>query len=190
MTVYEHLITLGAFILALGIASILAGLATLVHRRTEARLSAAQLLWMAAIFLELVNFWLGTFNYRDLGEASFITTAFVVIYPTLLFLQAELVTPEAGQAPDLVANHAHNHRYYAGLAALCGALEVGFLIWADATIHPVPVLVRVLPAFQGLIALAAVIATGRWVQNAAATTLVLLGLVNFVGAASMLVSRP
>jgi len=187
MSVFEHLIALGSFILALGIASILVGIATLVHRRAEARLSAAQLMWMAAIFLELINFWLGAYNYRNVREASYVTISFVVIYPTLLFLQAALVAPEQGQPPDLVANHQRNHRYYAGLAAVCGALGVGFFLWANSAINPVPAPVIALPALQGSIALAAAIISARWLQTSAAALLVLLGVANFVGATWMLV---
>ena len=174
---------LGSFVLALGIAAILASLATLVHRRAEAKLYAPPLLWMGAIFLELVNFWVGAFDYRSIDRVSFVTFAFVVIYPTLVFLQAALVTPETSGPMDLRTHHNRNYRFYVGIAAVCGVLGSAFFVWVNSAgpIGRVPVAAMVFPAVQALVAVVALIWSGSRMQHVTAALALALGIFNFFG---------
>ena len=172
---------LGSFVLALGIAAILASLATLVHRRVQAKLYAPPLLWMGAIFLELINFWVGAFDYRSIDRISFVTIAFVVIYPTLLFLQAALVTPETGGSMDLRTHHERNYRFYVGMAAVCGLVGSAFFVWVNSvgTIGQVPLGVMVFPAVQASVAVIALIWSGSRMQHVTAALALALGILNF-----------
>jgi hypothetical protein len=183
LSIFEHLMALGSFVLALGIAAILASLATLVHRRAEAKLYAPPLLWMGAIFLELINFWVGAFDYRSLDRASFVTIAFVVIYPTLVFLQAALVTPEAGGTMDLVAHHNRNYRFYVGIAAVCGVMGSVYFVWVNSAgaIGPVAPAAMIFPAVQAFVAVVALIWSGSRMQHVTAALALGLGIFNFFG---------
>src|SRR5215468_9523965 len=92
--VFEHLMTLGSFILALSLTTILMFLASLVHRRHEVKLSLPHALWMAAIFINQINFWLGSYVYHRIGQASYEMIVFVIAFPVLLYLQSALVVTE------------------------------------------------------------------------------------------------
>lgn len=188
-TAFEHLITLGSFILALGIASILMSVAMLVHRRSDVRLSGPLMLWMFATFLEQASFWLGSYNYRQLEDASLVEVVFVVLYPTLLFLQSALVSPQQEVSLDLVAHHRRNHRYYAGIAALCATIMFGFFLWAGYVVKEsyVPPLLLALTAAQGVVALTATLAGGRRVQIVTAALMAGLCVTNFISASIALI---
>jgi hypothetical protein len=154
-----------------------------VHRRSEAKLYALPLMWMGAIFLDLINFWVGAFYYRSIEQVSFVTIGFVVIYPTLLFLQAALVTPETGGTMDLRAHHNRNYRFYVGIAVTCGVLGSSYFVWVNAieTIGPVPIGAMVFPAVQASVAVAALIWSGSRMQNVTAALALALGVLNFFG---------
>jgi hypothetical protein len=123
MSVFEHLMTLGSFILALGLATILMFVATLVHRRAEVRLSLPHALWTAAIFVNQINFWLGSYVYHEIEHASLEKIGFVIAFPILLYLQSAMVVAEQSGALDMPAHHARNKRYYVGLVVLASALD-------------------------------------------------------------------
>lgn len=123
--VFEHLMTLGSFILALGLTTILLFLAALVHRRSEVKLSTAHLLWMSAIFVNQINFWLGSYVFHDIAHSSYPTIAFVIVFPILLYLQSALVVADAdkGASLDMVAHHARNKGAYIGLVVIATGLD-------------------------------------------------------------------
>jgi len=188
-TAFEHLITLGSFILALGIASILMSVAMLVHRRADVKLSAPLMLWMFATFLEQASFWLGSYNYRQLEDASLVEVVFVVLYPTLLFLQSALVSPQQEVSLDMVEHHRRNHRYYCGIATVCAVIMFSFFYWAGFIVKEaaVPPLLLVLTATQGLVALTATLARGRGLQLVAAAAMAGLSVTNFISASIVLI---
>jgi hypothetical protein len=167
MSVFEHLMTLGSFILALGLATILMFVATLVHRRSEARLSLPHALWMAAIFVNQINFWLGSYVYHDIERASLEKIGFVIAFPILLYLQSAMVVTEQSGALDLAAHHARNKRFYIGLVVLASTLDalyfmrVAYLTDYDATAFFIADAVLI---GSGL---AAMFVDWRWVQIAA-----------------------
>jgi hypothetical protein len=135
MSVFEHLMTLGSFILALGLASILMFLATLAHKRKHAKLSAPHLLWMAAIFINQINFWLGSYALHDITHSSYTSIAFVIIFPILLYLQSALVVADADGTLDMPAHHASNKHYYIGLIAAASAIDALYFVYI-ANVNP------------------------------------------------------
>lgn len=135
MTVFEHLMTLGSFILALAIATILMFLATLAHKRNLARLSAPHLLWMGAIFVNQINFWLGSYALHDITRSSYVSIAFVVLFPVLLYLQSALVVADDDGTLDMPAHHASNKHYYVGLIAAASAIDAVYFMYL-ASINP------------------------------------------------------
>ena len=132
MSVFEHLMTLGSFILALGLATILMFLATLAHKRKQAKLSAPHLLWMAAVFVNQINFWLGSYALHDATHTSYISIAFVIVFPVLLYLQSALVVADNGGPLDMPAHHLANRHYYIGLIAAASALDALYFLYLAA----------------------------------------------------------
>lgn len=176
--VFEHLMTLGSFILALGLASILMFIATLVHRRHEVKLSLPHLLWMGAIFVNQINFWLGSYAFHDMTHASYADIAFVVIFPILLYLQSALVVTEQSGAVDLVAHHARNKRAYVGMVVAATLFDAAnFLRAIDSGFDPSAYLAA--DAVFVATGLAAIFVNSRFIQVAAPATHLVLRLVGF-----------
>jgi hypothetical protein len=130
--VFEHLMTLGSFILALSLATILMFLATLAHKRKQAKLSTPHLLWMAAIFVNQINFWLGSYALRHITHATYVSIAFVIVFPVLLYLQSALVVADNDGPLDMPAHHASNKHYYIGLVATASALDAIYFLYTAA----------------------------------------------------------
>lgn len=180
MSVFEHLMALGSFILALGLTTILMFVAALVHRRHEVKLSLPQLLWTAAIFVNQINFWLGSFVYRHLTHADYPTIAFVIVFPILLYLQSALVVTEQSGALDLRLHHARNKRAYIGLVIAATMVDCAYFIRV-AAITPkfdaAPYLIA--DAVLVLTALAAIFNDRRSVQIGAPSIHLALRLIGF-----------
>jgi len=130
MSVFEHLMTLGSFILALGLASVLMFLARLAHRRKDARFSAPHFIWMAAIFVNQINFWLGSYALHDITHSTYVSIAFVIVFPILLYLQSALVVADTDGPLDMQAHHANNKHYYIGLVAIASGIDALYFIYS------------------------------------------------------------
>src|SRR5690349_13233273 len=110
MSAFEHLMTLGSFMLALGIGAILSFLAVLVHHRTTIKLSVAHLFWVLAILCNQLSFWLGSFPFHNALRADIYSIVYVVVSPLLLYAQGAVAVTDAGESMDLPAHHARNMR--------------------------------------------------------------------------------
>ena len=130
MSAFEHLLTLGSFVLAISLAQILRFCAAAFHRRKEVRLSPAHALWVAIIFLAQISFWLGAYNFQAEARMTYEAIAFVVVQPVLFFLQSALVSAGGDKGFDLKAHHAADGRAYMGLHLVSTGLETAFLAWA------------------------------------------------------------
>lgn len=128
MSVFEHLLTLGSFVLALGIGTILTFTASLFQRRREVRLSAAHLLWVLVIFLDQIGFWLGAYMFSGVARASFTSIAFVIAQPILFFLQSAFVAPSLSGVTDLRAFHRADGRGYIGLYLIALVTQLTFML--------------------------------------------------------------
>lgn len=165
--IFNHLVALISIILSLGIANLIAFVATLVHRQKRVRLDAPQLLWAAAIFLAQIEFWLSVFPFRTLSAPDVPTVLFVILVPVLHYLQAVLVVPDyqPGEVMDLRRHHEENCREYIGVGVLLSVLSMAYLGYTMA-MHPgfaLPGAFVVGAAFivTGLVAM---FVRNRWVQ--------------------------
>lgn len=127
MSVFEHLLTLGSFVLALGIGTILAFLASLFQRRREVRISSAHLLWVLVIFVGQIGFWLGAYMFSGVARASFPAIAFIVAQPILYFLQSAFVAPALSEGTDLRALHRADGRGYIALYLIALVTQLIFM---------------------------------------------------------------
>lgn len=184
--VFEHLITLGSFILALGLTTILMFLATLVHRRHEVKLSLPHLLWAAAIFVNQINFWVGSYVFHDIPRASYLDIIFVIVFPILLYLQSALVVTEQNGMLDLRAHHARNKRAYIGLVIAATTVDaLNFLRSALEDRSFDPTLFLAADGVFIVTAIAALVSDRRWVQIGAPGLHLALRVLGF-----LLVARP
>jgi hypothetical protein len=170
MSVFEHLMTLGSFVLALGIGTLLSGVSTLVHRRGETKLSVPHMLWAASILLAHVNFWLGSFNRQGIDQASAYVIIHTVLYPTLLYLQSALIAPESGGSMNMPIHHERNRVFYCSLAIACATMQIFYALVVGLA-SPVPglterfIFVQVMFVVFGL---AGALVKPVWAQTAAA----------------------
>ncbi|BCW87386.1 hypothetical protein sos41_05150 [Alphaproteobacteria bacterium SO-S41] len=132
--IFDHLTALISIILSLGIANLVAFVATLVHRQKRVRLSAPQLLWAATIFMAQIEFWLSAFAFRTISQATVWSILFVMLVPILHYLQAVLVVPEErpGEVIDLKRHHEENYREYIGAGVATNVITLGYLAYMMA----------------------------------------------------------
>src|SRR5262249_15271368 len=112
MSGYEHLMTLGSFVIALGIGSILNFAAVLAHHRRPAKISATPLFWVASILFNQMAFWLGCFLFHNESHADIYMLSYVVISPILLYAQGALAVTDGRETMDLVAHNERNKHIY------------------------------------------------------------------------------
>ena len=180
MGVFEHLMTLGSFILALGLATILMFVAALVHRRHEVKLSLPHLLWMCAIFINQINFWLGAYVFHRLAHADYATIAFVIVFPVLLYMQSALVVTEQAGALDLKLHHARNKRAYIGLVIAATLVDCVYFLRVASLDHDFdPTMFLLADAIFVGTGAAAIWSERRWVQIAAPAAHLALRLLGF-----------
>lgn len=128
MSVFEHLLTLGSFVIALGIGTILTFTASLFQRRREVRLSSAHLLWVLVIFFSQLGFWLGAYMFSGVARASFPAIAFIIAQPILFFLQSAFVASGLNGETDLRAFHRANGRGYIALHLIALVTQLIFMM--------------------------------------------------------------
>lgn len=92
---FPHIRIVMGMVIGLGVTRLLAGVAGIVQHPRRARLSALQLLWVAAVLLELIHFWWWEFALFELRDWSFGVFFFIFLYTIVLFLQAALLFPDS-----------------------------------------------------------------------------------------------
>lgn len=172
MTIFEYLLTLASFMLALGIGHLLTFAASLYHRRGEVRLSVAHTLWVMVIFLAQLEFWLGAYQFSATTRSSLPAIAFVIVQPTLLYLASAMVAPEPAKAPDLRAYHASEGRGYIAVFLASELVMTGYMIRV-LVLNPGLDLFGffLFGAIAAVAAVAALLLRSRWVQVAAPAVL-------------------
>lgn len=188
MTVFEHLLTLGSFVLALGIGTILTFAAGLFQRRREVRFSLAHLLWLLVIFSAQIAFWLGSYMFSAVAHSSFPAIAFVIVQPILFFLQSAFVAPSGEAKLDLQAFHQADGRGYMALFLLTLATQFAFMIHIAALNPTLPLNNYFVTQSVALaVALIALLLRWRWVQVAASAVLLVHQLIGLYFSALPLV---
>jgi hypothetical protein len=135
MSAFEHLMTLGSFVLALGIGAILNFGAVLVHHRRSAKTSAAHLCWVAAILCNQLSFWLGSFLFHNDTHADIFTLGYVVLSPLVLYAQGALAVTDGGETMDVAAHHDQSKRIYLSLMLVSLLLDIVFF-YAMSQLRP------------------------------------------------------
>ena len=170
MSPFEHIILLLSFVYALAIGHLLTTVARLVGQAGRVRFSWLWAFWMANALFVIMADWIGFWGLKGLKVWSVGSIFFTFALAFSNYLQAALVCPEipAEGVIDLAVFHRLKGRaYIAAFVASCAlalAANVaygqvfGVLDWARVNIAVIP---------MTLIAVAALIWRGRWVQRLA-----------------------
>jgi len=98
-------------ILALALAQLFVGLASLVQTHASVRPSVPHAAWVLNLFLIVFQHWWSLWDFRDLTW-TFPTVMFSLIAPSLLFFAATLISPREPEegVVDLAEHFAHVRR--------------------------------------------------------------------------------
>ncbi|MCK6617746.1 MAG: hypothetical protein L6Q51_08880 [Cyclobacteriaceae bacterium] len=93
MTPFEYVIVLVSLILGLGITVVLTGLAGIIRHWNRASVYWPYLIWIVLVFIMHIHEWWIMYEWRDIQSWSLVTFLFVLLYPILLFVLANLMFP-------------------------------------------------------------------------------------------------
>lgn len=93
MTPFEYVSVLISIILGLGITLVLTGIADLIKRWGSVTLFWPYLIWIALVFILHVHEWWIMYDLRTTASWQLVTFLFVILYPILLFILANLLFP-------------------------------------------------------------------------------------------------
>ncbi|MDH4058818.1 MAG: hypothetical protein OEU76_08630 [Cyclobacteriaceae bacterium] len=93
MSPFEYVIVLISIILGLGIALVLTGIAELIKRWKSCTHFWPYLIWILVVFVLHIQEWWATYDLRSVKSWSLLIFLFVILYPILLFVLANLLFP-------------------------------------------------------------------------------------------------
>ncbi|MCI0751359.1 MAG: hypothetical protein L0Y35_05940 [Flammeovirgaceae bacterium] len=93
MSPFEYISVLISIILGLGITILLTGFAELIRRWSKVVLFIPYLIWILLVFILHLQEWWETYSLRDRESWSLLLFLFVISYPIILFILANLFYP-------------------------------------------------------------------------------------------------
>lgn len=93
MTPFEYITVLISIILGLGITLVLTGVAELIRRWNKLTHFWPYLIWIALTFVLHIQEWWATYDLKSIMTWSLPAFLFVILYPILLFILANLLFP-------------------------------------------------------------------------------------------------
>lgn len=125
MTPFGYLSVLISIVLGLALTELLSRLQRLIQARERVRLNWLPLAWVGIIFVLVVQWWWASFGLRNQQTWNFFSFLLVLLTPTLLYLAASLVLPEAdaGREQDLGRHYFGIHRLLFGIVATVNLLS-------------------------------------------------------------------
>jgi hypothetical protein len=126
MTPFEYVIVLISIILGLGITLVLTGMAELIRKWQVVRVFWPYLIWIGLVFVLHVHEWWVTYELKSITVWSLPTFLFVVLYPILLFVLANLLFPSKWKKDvvDLKAYYFKTYPKFFFIAILLDVLAV------------------------------------------------------------------
>jgi hypothetical protein len=135
VTEFSYLSILIAIVLALGVANLLTGMATLIRARSNTNMYWPVPIWMITLFLLLVQVWWAMFVLRAVPHWHFVGFFIVLMQPVLLFFSTALIVPNfSGDLPiDLRTDYYHQTRWFFGVLAaeLCVSLGKDAILYGQ-----------------------------------------------------------
>jgi hypothetical protein len=125
MEAFNYLAVLISIILGLGIAQLLSGFGRWIEHRSEFRPFAPAIIWAAVLLVVHIQTWWSMFGLRFLSQWTFVSFAFVLLQPIVLYLLATLALPSQGATTiDLRVNYFRQRRWFFALLALLLVVSV------------------------------------------------------------------
>lgn len=94
MTPFEYVVVLISIILGLGITVVLTGVAGLIRQWTSVSVYWPYLVWVVLVFVMHIHEWWNMYAWRTMESWSMLTFLFIILYPILLFILANLLFPK------------------------------------------------------------------------------------------------
>lgn len=119
MNAFSYLSFLTSIVIALSITRVLTGVGQLLQVRQHVRIYWVHLVWALNLFLFTVLNWWILYRWQTQAQWTFFLFLFVLLSPTISFLEAVLLFPDKLQdGTDLKHHFYANHRWFFTLAAL------------------------------------------------------------------------
>lgn len=100
MTPFEYVIVLVSIILGLGITLVLTGIAQLIREEQPVKFFWPYLIWIGLVFVMHIHEWWITYQLRSTVSWNLPTFLFIILYPILLFILANLLFPNSWEKYD------------------------------------------------------------------------------------------
>jgi hypothetical protein len=94
MSPFEYVIVLISIILGLGITVVLTGVAGLIRYWKSVSVYYPYLIWVALVFTMHIHEWWIMYEWRTMESWNILTFLFIILYPILLFILANLLFPK------------------------------------------------------------------------------------------------
>jgi hypothetical protein len=127
MGAFEYLSVLISIIFALGMTRVLWGVGEMLQALSRRRIYWVHVIWIINLFLYLVVEWWIFYRWRNQQPWTFLLFIFVLIGPTLLYLESILLFPREAALDDSVDYKTHyyaNHRAFFIIFGLYGPVDV------------------------------------------------------------------
>ena len=127
MSTFEFITVLLSIVVGLGITRLLGGLARAIEIRGSLKFYWVQGIWSINIGLYLVVFWwVVVFNHSSREHWVFLNFLLLLLYSTLIFLQAALILPrDLEEGTDLASHFFSVRPWFFGIGALLPLVELG-----------------------------------------------------------------
>jgi hypothetical protein len=126
MTPFEYISVLISIILGLGITILLTGFAELIRRWTKVVVFMPYFVWILLVFVLHLQEWWEVYALRDRTSWSLLLFLFVISYPIVLFILANLFYPSQWpeESIDLKAYYFTNCRKFFALVCLLSLISI------------------------------------------------------------------
>jgi hypothetical protein len=126
MSPFEYVIVLISIILGLGITLVLTGIAQLIREERSVRLFGPYLIWIVLVFVMHVHEWWITYQLKTMVAWKLPTFLFIILYPILLFILANLLFPDSWEKSnrDMKQFYFTAYRKFFGCAVALVVLSV------------------------------------------------------------------
>lgn len=101
MDAFGYLSVLLSIVLGLALTQLLTGAGRLLKASERVKPYAPALIWMAILFMVIVQSWWTLFSLRKYDEWTILAFVVVLLHPVLLYVMVELMTPEIERGEEI-----------------------------------------------------------------------------------------
>ncbi len=126
MSPFEYVIVLVSIIIGLGITLVLTGIAQLIREEKPIKLFLPYLIWILLVFVLHIHEWWITYQLKSMVAWKLPTFLFIILYPILLYILANLLFPDSWQSHnrDMKEFYFTTYRKLVGCAIILVVLSV------------------------------------------------------------------